>query len=93
MTTRAFDALTKRQQNLIVNAVKRIDSLIIERGGRELGEIFLHDLEDFLLKLIKSFNRSRPAEVYEVYKERTGPRRPGNRPAGPLDVGGPRPRR
>jgi hypothetical protein len=38
--------------DLVFQAVTRIDNLIIERGGQELGENSLHALHSFLMKLV-----------------------------------------
>jgi hypothetical protein len=39
-------------KRLIQEAVAKIDALIIERGGQELGEVSLHALEAMLTKLV-----------------------------------------
>lgn len=45
--------MSERINELVMLAVVRIDNLIIERGGRELGETSLHALHDMLTKLIR----------------------------------------
>jgi len=52
--------MTDRINELVMLAVVRIDNLIIERGGRELGEVSLHALHDMLTQLIRDAREDAP---------------------------------
>ena len=52
--------MSERINELVMLAVLKIDNLIIERGGRELGEIGLHGLHAMLTKLIRDAREIEP---------------------------------